>query len=92
MPTPDARIIGLDGLSRQARTAMVGADLPLQESTVLNTTGMCAGTSPHCSQPRATRCIGLAPYHEMHEIDRFVEALTRVASADIGPQPAAVVR
>ncbi len=64
----------------------------LQESTVLNTTGMCAGTSPHCSQPRATRCIGLAPYHEMHEIDRFVEALTRVASADIGPQPAAVVR
>ncbi len=40
----------------------------------------------------ATQRIGLVHYNEMHEIDRFVEALTRVASSTIAPQPSAVVR
>ena len=40
----------------------------------------------------ATQRIGLVHYNEMDEIDRFVEALTRVASSAIGPHPSTVVR
>ncbi len=40
----------------------------------------------------ATQRIGLVHYNEMHEIDRFLEALTRVASSAIHPQPPAMVR